>query len=44
MEYLAILYGVIFLVLFFKFQLDKIRDPLYPSGLINDNKLPSILI
>lgn len=43
MTYLAILYGVFFLVMFLKFQLAKIRDPMYPSGLIRDNKLPSIL-
>ena len=40
---MAILYGVLFLVWFLKFQLAKIRDPLCPSGLIRDNKLPSIL-
>lgn len=43
MNYLALLYGVFFLGLFFKFQIAKIRDPMYPSGLLNDNKLPSIL-
>lgn len=42
--YLVILYGVFFLIMFYKFQLAKIRDPLYPCGLINSDKLPGILI
>jgi hypothetical protein len=43
-QHLVILYGVFFLIMFYKFQLDKIRDPLCPYGLINYDKLPSILI
>jgi hypothetical protein len=43
MNYMTLLYGVLFLVLFFNFQIAKIRNPMYPSGLIRDKKLPSIL-
>lgn len=42
--YLVVLYTVFFLVMLFKFQIAKIRDPWYPSGLIKADKLPEYTI
>lgn len=42
--YLIVLYGFVFLYMFLQFQLAKIRDPWYPSGLIKADKLPEYTI